>query len=236
LATSSIAEAVRRDYSRLAADYARRWRAFNTVVREWVLARWPDGLAAGARVLDLGCGPGAFLAAVAERDPALALVGLDLTPALLKQARRRAPSAMLVEADAEALPFRDGAFDVVCSLNVLHHLRDPERHAAVLAGLCRPGGTVFLCTFDGGRGLAVRVADGWLKRRSAGWQGMLSAGALDRVLAAEPRLDLRERDALAAGLWRLQVLRLKARSPAPVASVRALAPGPDAYDGSRTGR
>lgn len=210
------AEAVRRDYSRLAAQYERRWRAFNAVVREWVIARWPDALPAGGRVLDVGCGTGAFLATLAEREPALALVGLDLTPALLAEARRRAPAALLVEGDAEAPPFTDGAFDVVCSLNVLHHLRDPERHVAVLAGLCRPGGTVFLCTFDGGRTLAMRIADGWLKRRNAGWRGMLSAGALDRALASEPRLDRCERDPLTAGVWRLQILRLKRRSSAPV--------------------
>src|SRR5690606_9774345 len=133
LMRSETAEAVRRDYTGLAAQYEHRWRAFNAVVREWVRERWPRALPAGARVLDLGCGTGAFLAALAAREPALSLVGLDLTPALLAEARRRAPTAWLIEADAEAPPFTDDAFDVVCSLNVLHHLRSLERHVAVLA-------------------------------------------------------------------------------------------------------
>jgi SAM-dependent methyltransferase len=121
---------------------------------------------------------------------------------------------MLIEADAEAPPFTDDAFDVVCSLNVLHHLRSLERHVAVLADLCRPGGTVFLCTFAGGHTVTMRVADWWLKRRNDGWQGMSTPAALDHALAREPRLEACERDSLTAGVWRLQIYRLKTQSSA----------------------
>lgn len=203
-------EAVRRDYGRLAEDYERRWQAFNAAVRDWVLARWPDGLADDARVLDLGCGTGAFLGAVGARFPALQLTGLDLTPALLVEARRRAPSARLVEGDVESPPFKERTFDVVCSLNVLHHLHDRQRHIDLLAGLCRPGGTIFLCTFAGGRSLAMRAADAWLRLRNRGWRGMLSAAELERCFEREPRIAVRERGELRAGFWWLQVFRLYA--------------------------
>jgi len=206
-------EAVRRDYGRLADDYERRWRTFNAAVFEWVLARWPKNLSAGARVLDLGCGTGAFLAAVADREPALELVGLDLTPALLAQARRRAPTARLIEGDAEAPPFKEGVFDVVCSLNVLHHLRDQKGHAAKLARLCRPRGTIFLCTFAGGRSLAMRAANAWLSLRNAAWRGMVSPAKLEQSLTRVPYVEVRDRDELSAGAWRLQLFCLALREP-----------------------
>jgi len=204
-------EAIRRDYGRLADDYELRWQTLNRLVRGWVLAHWPDGLAADARVLDLGCGTGAFLASVAERHPGLELTGLDLTRALLTEARRRVPSARLVEGDAEAPPFDDGTFDVVCALNVLHHLHDRQAHVAVLARLCRPRGTIFFCTFAADRSLAMRAADLWLKRRNPGWRGMVSTAEAERMLARDDRVSVRDRAELAAGFWRLQIFRIERR-------------------------
>lgn len=209
--TPRIADAVRRDYGRLVHDYERRWRTLNTVVREWVLARWPDGLVSNGRVLDLGCGTGAFLASIAARYPRLELAGLDLTPALLAEARRRVPRAHLIEGDAEALPFKEGTFDVVCSLNVLHHLHDRQRHVDALTRLCRPGGTIFLCTFAGRRSLAMRALDLWLKRRNPAWRGMVSPEELEHMLALDERLAVRDRAERAAGFWRLQLLRIERR-------------------------
>lgn len=78
------------------------------------LARWRRWLVAGARgrVLDLGCGTGRNLPLLA---PDIAGIGLDPSWAALRRARRRAPRVPLVVGSAEALPFRDGAFDTVLS-------------------------------------------------------------------------------------------------------------------------
>lgn len=203
-------DAVRHDYGRLADEYERRWSELNAVVREWVLERWPDDLDSNARVLDLGCGTGAFLAEVAARYPGLELVGLDLTPALLAEARRRAPSAHLVEGDAEAPPFYDGAFDVVCSLIVLHHLHDRQRHVDVLTRLCRPGGTIFLCMFPRDR-VAMRALDLWLRWRNPGWRGMVSTAEIAQTLARDGRVTVCDRAELAAGFWWLGLFRLRRR-------------------------
>lgn len=78
------------------------------------LKRWRDWLVGGAkgRTLEVGCGTGRNLpryAAGAE------VVALELDPQMLKTARARAPNALYVLASAEALPFRDGAFDTVVS-------------------------------------------------------------------------------------------------------------------------
>lgn len=198
---------VRRDYAPLAASYERRWQTFNLTVRQWVLGRWPEA-PAPARVLDLGCGAGGFLAMLAARDPELELVGLDVTPALLALARRAVPAARLVEGDVEQPPLREGAFDVICSLNVLHHLHDPVAHVRMLARLGRPGGTAFLATFAGGRTFGMRAADAWLRLRNPAWRGMSSRQELDRALRAVPGLELREQDEVKAEAWWLQLYRL----------------------------
>src|SRR5438067_4888671 len=80
------------------------------------LTRWIlDGVEAGpgARVLDLACGTGAMMRRLAARLPDALLFGADLSRAQLHAARSRSPWLALVNADAAALPFRAGAFDVV---------------------------------------------------------------------------------------------------------------------------
>ena len=72
---------------------------------------------AGQRVLDVGCGTGVVAITAARRGAKAS--GLDLTPALLERARENASLAGVevdfIEGDAEALPYPDGAFDVVLS-------------------------------------------------------------------------------------------------------------------------
>ena len=65
------------------------------------------------RALELGSGPGHLLAHLAERAPLA--VGLDRSPAMLRQARRRRGRASTVLGTADALPFADGAFGTVVS-------------------------------------------------------------------------------------------------------------------------
>jgi ubiquinone/menaquinone biosynthesis C-methylase UbiE len=203
-------ERIRRDYTPLARVYETRWAALNSAVRQWVLARWPTELSAGARVLDLGCGTGAFLGAVAARYRDLALVGLDATPALLAEAHRAVPTARLVEGDAEAPPFVSHAFDVVCSLNVTQHLNDPAAHLSEMARLCRPGGTTFVSAFASGRTLAMRAVNLWLRLSNPAWRGASSQAEMRRMLATEPRFALTEQSELRAGSWWVQLYRLTA--------------------------
>lgn len=98
------------------------------------------------RVLDVATGSGNAALAAARRG--CAVVGLDYVPALLERARRRAEAegleAELVEGDAEALPFDDGAFDVVSSVFGAMFAPNQEQTADELARVCRPGGRIGL--------------------------------------------------------------------------------------------
>jgi len=95
------------------------------------------------RALDVGTGAGALALALAPlvRE----VVGLDLVPDLLAEARKRATeNAEFVEGDAEELPFPAGSFDVVCTARTLHHMARPEVVLAEMTRVLRPGGTMLV--------------------------------------------------------------------------------------------
>ncbi|MEO6091599.1 MAG: methyltransferase domain-containing protein [Novosphingobium sp.] len=103
------------------------------------------GATANDQVLDVACGPGSLALQLA---PHVAQVtGLDLTPAMLDQAREAQQRAMAVgvrwiEGDAAAMPFADGSFDLVASRAAFHHFERPAGVLAEMARVCRSGGRV----------------------------------------------------------------------------------------------
>jgi len=91
------------------------------------------------RALDVGTGVGALAFALA---PLVAeVVAVDVSPERLEVAGRDAPANVtLVEADAIALPFERGSFDLACTSRTLHHVRRPELVVAELVRVTRLGG------------------------------------------------------------------------------------------------
>ncbi len=79
------------------------------------------------RLVDVGCGNGAFLARFASLVPAAKLTGLDLSHEMVLRSRERLPDADIVEGDAESMPFPDGVFDAVTCHMSIHHHPHPER-------------------------------------------------------------------------------------------------------------
>jgi ubiquinone/menaquinone biosynthesis C-methylase UbiE len=95
------------------------------------------------RAIDVGTGAGALALALAPlvRE----VVGVDVVPELLAEARKRAPANVeLVEADATALPFELASFDLACTARTLHHVPRPELVLAELNRVLRPGGTMLV--------------------------------------------------------------------------------------------
>jgi len=97
------------------------------------------------RALDSGCGAGALAFALAPH--VREVVGVDVVPELLEQARQRTdrfPNATFVEGDATKLPFELGSFDLAGTLRTLHHIARPELVVSELARVVVPGGRVLV--------------------------------------------------------------------------------------------
>jgi SAM-dependent methyltransferase len=98
------------------------------------------GLSGHEVVADIGCGNGPCVAELARRGHAGPVVGADLSPGMLDAARRRAPQAALLVADATALPFPDGTADLTLAMHMLYHVPEPEHAVRELRRITRPGG------------------------------------------------------------------------------------------------
>lgn len=110
------------------------------------------GLKPGQRVLDVACGTG-NLSLPAARAGA-EVTGLDIATNLLEQARQNAEREGLkirfVEGDAEELPYDPASFDVVLSMFGAMFAPRPEKVAAELLRVCRPGGLIAMANWTPG--------------------------------------------------------------------------------------
>jgi SAM-dependent methyltransferase len=100
----------------------------------------------GKRVLDLGCGEGYGVDLLASR--AAEAVGVDMAPEAIYHARAtyRRPNLRFLHADIFALGLEDASFDLVCSLQVIEHLRDPGRFMEEARRVLSPGGMCLITT------------------------------------------------------------------------------------------
>jgi ubiquinone/menaquinone biosynthesis C-methylase UbiE len=107
------------------------------------------GGAAAAKLLDLGCGTGAFLREAKRNYPRLSVTGLDLSAPYLAVANRRLAEwsrVELVEGAGEAMPFAAAEFDIISAIYLFHELPPRTRRAVVaeIGRVLKPGGTLIL--------------------------------------------------------------------------------------------
>jgi SAM-dependent methyltransferase len=133
------------DYDAYAATYA-----WTRGVVPWVLQPligWVDGLAAGASVLEVGCGTGNYINALAASRPALAHFGFDLSDAMLSEARGRGSSVAFVQGDASTrFPFPDQTFAFTFAVDVIHHIENLSRFFEEAHRILVPGGRLAIVT------------------------------------------------------------------------------------------
>jgi SAM-dependent methyltransferase len=128
-------------------DYAAKLRLFSAFAEPELRAAIRSlGLSPGMRVLDAGCGTGEALDWLAEAvRPGGAALGLDLAAVHARVARSHAESAsLIVQGDVARPPFRAGSFDLVWSINTVHHVRDPIQAVNALVSLLRPDGRLVI--------------------------------------------------------------------------------------------
>lgn len=108
------------------------------------------GLRDGARVLDVGTGPGRVPLAIGHALPGLRVEGLDQSVQMIAQARRNATEAGLDDrvgftvGDVAELPYADATFDLVVSTMSQHHWRDAAAGVRELRRVLRPGAQVWI--------------------------------------------------------------------------------------------
>jgi len=107
------------------------------------VADWLAPLRGRERVLDSGCGTGAFALAIAGLVGSV--VGIDADEASLAAGRETAPANVeLIRGDAASLPFEDASFDLAGCFRVLHHVPEPGRIVDELARVVAPAGRALL--------------------------------------------------------------------------------------------
>src|SRR5690349_1729942 len=129
-------------------------------VAGWVMARRSSNVARNRwavqlldiaptdRVIELGCGPGVAIAAIAARAVRGLVVGVDHSQVMIGQARRRNRAAIragrvrLIRTPVESLSISDGPFDAALAVNTVGMWPDPPARLRELARLLRPDGRI----------------------------------------------------------------------------------------------
>ena len=136
------------DYDAVAQVYDRPWyreKIFDPLLREFLSTR---ALGRRARILDVGCGTGAQLAANRRETPDLLYVGADTSIEMLRLAHARDRRIHWLRTDGAAMPFSDGSFDYASNQFALHHIDRKRDFLAEVARVLRKDGRMAIRNLD----------------------------------------------------------------------------------------
>lgn len=106
------------------------------------------GVVPGARVLDVGCGPGALTEVLVGVTGAGNVAAIDPSPPFLSAVAKRCPGVDVQPGIAEEIPHADDSFDLALAQLVVHFMKDPVAGIREMARVTRPGGGVAACVWD----------------------------------------------------------------------------------------
>jgi arsenite methyltransferase len=169
---------------RIEAAYSSR-----DVLRRRALVRAAVGAQPGDAVLDVGCGPGFYVAELLEEvGPGGRVVGVDGSDAMLGLAARRNAgfdNVEFIEADATSLPVAEASFDAALSVQVLEYVADVPAALAEIRRALKPGGRLAIWDVDWAT-LSMRTSDPARMRRVLDvWDEHLTHVSLPATLSAQ---------------------------------------------------
>jgi demethylmenaquinone methyltransferase / 2-methoxy-6-polyprenyl-1,4-benzoquinol methylase len=206
---------------------AGRYDLVNTFLSLGTDRRWRQAaaracaLSPGASALDVACGTGRLTEELARATGSGGRVmGIDFSPRMLQEARRRRPDLEWVEGDALSLPFSGDSFQAATIAFGLRNLAQPERGLAEMARVVEPGGRLVVLEFlhppRGPLGAGYRLyltrvlpaIGGWLSGDKQAYRYL--ADTVDSYLSPEDLIGL----AVSAGWRETRLLRLNLRTVA----------------------
>ena len=161
------------------------------VLRRRALVRSALGALPGDRIIDIGCGPGFYVAELLEEvRPHGSVVGIDGSDPMLAIARRRCAGHENVsfhQADATSLPVEDGEADGGVSVQVLEYVPDIPAALAEVHRALRPGGRLVVWDVDWGTWSSSSSDPELTERIQRLWDRHLTHPSLPRTLTAQLR-------------------------------------------------
>ena len=169
---SGVTATIQHRYDRQAALYDLREAPMELFIGRWRRRLWSQ-VPPGSRVLEVGVGTGKNMR---HYPPGVSVTAVDFSPKMLaravRRARRRHVDVQLALMDAQALAFRDGAFDVVVTTCVFCSVPDPVRGLREVARVLRPDGRVLLLEHMRSRLPVLGRCMDWLNPLSVWLQGV----------------------------------------------------------------
>ena len=134
---------VERHYDRISEDYDKNINLYCQKRFFAIVKKFSKG-----RVLEVGCGTGLM------QNKLKGVVGMDITLSMLEKNKNN-----VVCADAHSIPFKDGVFDFVYSIDVTEHVKNPSKMVEECKRVLKKNGTLVLITPNGDMKLALDIAE-----------------------------------------------------------------------------